>query len=946
MFLLDCVAGSPTRWRNCLTRPRGAEIRQMLKEKNNGTTSRARFVDATRRRWFAGIWATLFLLLMANARAAQRQVLGGHLVGAVSAFSLQPIGTLPGSTNLDFVIGLPLRNTDALADLLDQLYDPSKPQYHHWLTPDEFATQFGPTEQDYQGVVDFAKSSGFTITGTHPNRTLLDVRGSVTDIEKALGVKLRVYQHPSEAREFYAPDVEPSLDLTIPILHIGGLDNYVVPHPLSTLASPRSNGTSGVPSAGSGPSGTYRGDDFRAAYAPGVSLNGAGQVVGLVEFDGYHTSDITKYESAAKLPTANLTNVLVDGFHGTPTTNAFQVLEVSLDIEMVISMAPGLREVVVYEAPEKRNPIDLLNRIATDNLARQISCSWGFGNDDTFDQVYQQYAAQGQSFFQASGDNGAFNASWPDQQQADTPYVTLVGGTTLTTGSGVAWKSETVWNWNTGTAPEDTNDASGGGISTTYLIPSWQQDLSMSSSKGSTTHRNIPDVAMAADNIYVVYNNGSIATDIGGTSIATPLWAGFAALANEQAVTNHQPALGFINPAIYAIGVGSNYTACFHDIKTGNNETFFSSTRFSAVTGYDLCTGWGTPTGSNLINALVGVTNLSFAALCRDVTTNADVSCGANVPVEAVDNGSYSTLGAIVSRTLSPPGPYPRGVTQVTLTVSDDHGNSSSCSAFVTVIDDIPPSITCSGDIVTNVPTAVTKLIVTYATPSTSDDCGVQSVICSPASGSSFRLGTTPVICTAIDVGGNTNTCTFNVTVVQGGSNVCLYTLGGTNATLAAKGGSKHVRVKVIGAGCSWSAASNDPFITITSGTNGTASGKVSYIVPGNTNTTPLSGTMTIAGQTFTVNQAAGGCTFKLSPRSARIKAAGRATTVKVRPNFSDCAWTAVSNDSFITITNGASGFGKGAVSYVIPANTSTNTLTGSITVAGQTFTITQGGVK
>ena len=183
---------------------------------------------------FAWIWAAALLLLIADARAAEIQVLHGHVVRAVTELHLQSMGKLASSTNLDLVIGLPLRNQEALANLLQQQYAPTSPQYHHWLTPDEFTAKFGPTEQDYQAVVEFAKVNGFTITGTHPNRTLLDVRGSVANIERTFRVALLTYQHPSEAREFYAPDIEPSLDLTVPISHVTGLDNYTVPRSLYT----------------------------------------------------------------------------------------------------------------------------------------------------------------------------------------------------------------------------------------------------------------------------------------------------------------------------------------------------------------------------------------------------------------------------------------------------------------------------------------------------------------------------------------------------------------------------------------------------------------------------------------------------------------------------------------------------------------------------------------
>ena len=188
---------------------------------------------------FAGAGVVLSLVLITNnARAAERQVLRGHVVSAVAELNLQPVGRLASSTNLDLAISLPLRNQDALTNLLQQQYAPTSPQYHHWLTPEEFAERFGPSEKDYQAVIEFAKSNGFTVTGTHSNRTLLDVRASAGNIERVFRVRLLAYQHPTEAREFYAPDVEPSLDLTVPVLRVTGLDNYSVPRPMSIQASP------------------------------------------------------------------------------------------------------------------------------------------------------------------------------------------------------------------------------------------------------------------------------------------------------------------------------------------------------------------------------------------------------------------------------------------------------------------------------------------------------------------------------------------------------------------------------------------------------------------------------------------------------------------------------------------------------------------------------------
>ena len=258
--------------------------------------------------------------------------------------------------------------------MLKQISDPTSLNFRHYLTPEQFAEMFGPTEKDYEALVAFATSQGFVVTGRHPNRMLLSVSASAADIEKALHVTMRVYQHPTEARTFYAPDVEPSLDLAVPVLSISGLDDYSLPRP-RLHATPLAKAQNASPNAGSGPGGTYMGKDFRAAYVPDSSLNGSGQIVGLLQFDGYTASDITYYENLAGLPSITLSNVLIDGASGSPSGGGGEV-EVSLDIEMAISMATNLSKVMVYMAPNPSPWEDILNRMATDNLAKQLSCSW------------------------------------------------------------------------------------------------------------------------------------------------------------------------------------------------------------------------------------------------------------------------------------------------------------------------------------------------------------------------------------------------------------------------------------------------------------------------------------------------------------------------------------------------------------------------------------------
>jgi subtilase family serine protease len=533
--------------------------------------------------------ATFGLVLVPLAmEAAPRKELPGHV--PPQAATAQRLGAPPSAQELDLALGLPLRNREMLTHWLEQLYNPLSAQYRHFLTANEFASNFGPTEEDYAAVRRFAQAHGFSVTRTHPNRTLLDVTASVRDIEQAFHVRMALYQHPTENRSFYAPDREPSVEPEVPLLSISGLDNAVLPRPASLNEKPQGSAT---PDEGSGPAGYYWGYDFRNAYAPGVELTGAGQAVGLFEMASYFSNDITAYEAKTKLPDVPVTNIMVDDFTNAP---GYGTLEVSLDIEMAIAMAPGLSKVLVYEG---LTPIDILNQMATDNLAAQLSCSWDFSPvDANTEQVFEQFAAQGQSMFQASGDTGAMTNSPPSP--TDDPWVTSVGGTTLATGAAASWMGEKAWN---GNSEHEGNHASAGGVSTTWAIPIWQQGLDMSQNQGSTTWRNIPDVAMVADMIWIIASNGN-QYPVNGTSASAPLWAGFMALANEQRTATGQPPVGFANPMLYELARGPDYTTLFHDVTTGNNTNLSVNYEFFAQAGYDLCTGWGTPNGSNLLNAL------------------------------------------------------------------------------------------------------------------------------------------------------------------------------------------------------------------------------------------------------------------------------------------------------------------------------------------------------
>lgn len=546
-------------------------------------------------------------------------MLHGHVPPAIARFHLQPIDRVPATNRLNLAIGLPLRNEDALNQLLREIYDPASTNYHRYLTSEQFTERFGPTARDYEVVKNFIRSNGLTVTATYGNRLVLDVAGPTMAVEQAFHVTLRTYRHPTEARNFFAPDTEPVVDAALPVVDIQGLSDYSRPHPklhrMDTAAVAKA-----MPQNGSAPDGTgsYFGNDFRNAYVPGTALTGAGQMVGLLEFDGFYSNDIVAYAMAAENGRTNIPiqTVLIDGVSGTPGYSGIPNAnaEVSLDIEMAIAIAPGLTKVVVFEGNLQNDVLNTM--LAASNTVKNLSSSWGWngGPSTTTDAIFENMDAVGQSFLNASGDSDAFttgagsvngvdNTSLEDAPSS-SPYITQVGGTTLTTGANAVYTSETVWNWG-----YDSNAGgyvgSSGGISSYYSIPSWQTNINnMAGRGGSTSFRNIPDVALTADNIYVDYDNGS-SGEFGGTSCAAPLWAGFTALVNQQAFTLGKPTVGFLNPAIYTIAAGSNYAACFNDVTTGNNTSSNSPNLFYATNGYDLCTGWGTPAGQNLINALV-----------------------------------------------------------------------------------------------------------------------------------------------------------------------------------------------------------------------------------------------------------------------------------------------------------------------------------------------------
>jgi kumamolisin len=369
-----------------------------------------------------------------------------------------------------------------------------------------------------------------------------------------------------------------------------------------------------------------------------------------------------------------------------------------------IGVAPGLASLVMYIGS---SDTAIISAMTTHNpLPTTISCSWGWTPADptTLNPYFEKMATQGQNFFAASGDDSTWKASgdasaWP----ADNAYIVSVGGTDLVTASaGGAWKSETAWA------------DSGGGISPDGIaIPAWQQlsGVINSTNKGSTTLRNGPDVSANANFTYYTCadQEACLANEYGGTSFAAPIWAAYTALVNQQLASITQPPVGFLNPTIYAQNVTSIYDTDFHDITSGTSGSY------SAVTGYDLVTGWGSPNGVALINALAPIATsptFAFSASPSSVSMVQGSSGTSTITSTELDgfdsavalSASGQPTGVTVRFSTNPIAAPGTGTSTVTLTVASNTATST-----------YPITITGIGGGITQ--TATISLVVTAPAP-------------------------------------------------------------------------------------------------------------------------------------------------------------------------------------------------------------------------------------
>jgi kumamolisin len=558
------------------------------------------------------------------------------------------LNNVAADTEIQLTFLLPLRNQQELQELIDRIYDPTDQKYYgKYFSSKKFVERFSPTQEDYDAVIAYAQSIGLTVRNMHPNRTLLNVSGTASNIESAFNLQFHNYLLPL-GRQFYAPNKDPEVPASIAriIAGIVGLDNYAQWRPFHIIKETVDLSSTAPQAFPSGPGGSFAPADLVKAYnLSQVPATGSNQTIALFQLASYQASDINAYTKFFGLPSAKLHDILVDGgsFGG-------DNLEVALDIELALALAPD-STIYVYEGPNStQGVLDTYNRIATDNVAKQVSTSWGLGEDRVSSQyrqaenaIFQQMAAQGQTIYSASGDFGAYD-DYPSQSlvvddPSSQPYMVSVGGTRLTVNSATgAYQSETVWNNGAG------RGASGGGVSNAWPIPSWQTNVSTASSQ---TQRNVPDVALDGDpnTGYAVYFHGQW-TVVGGTSCAAPLWASFTACVNQKLAALQHPVLGFANPKFYAIGKGGTHTTNFHDVTTGDNLFYH------ATMGYDNATGWGSFNGANLFESLTNSTIEPFTVQITSPASGSNVNGVVTFSATATDTVPISKIEFYVDSVL------------------------------------------------------------------------------------------------------------------------------------------------------------------------------------------------------------------------------------------------------------------------------------------------------
>jgi len=468
------------------------------------------------------------------------------------------------------------------------------------LSREQYAASYGADPADVAKVAAFAASYGLVLVDTSLARCSMLVSGTASQFAAAFGAHIEQSEHEHGMFRSRSGALTVPADLNGIVLGVFGIDNAPLAEPRYQIGAVVDEQTVNAADA------SYTAPQVAAAYDFPAGVDGSGECIALIELGGgYRSADIKKYFQQLKLPVPTVKTIAVDGGRNAPTNANGADAEVMLDIEVAGAVAPKAL-IAVYFAPNTdQGFLDAITTAIHDTTHKPsvISISWGAPEKDwsgqtlsAFDQAFQSAAALGVTVCCAAGDAGSGDEN-PDQGTPDglahvdfpgsDPYVLCCGGTRLEA-TGRAISSETVWD------DDPLRSATGGGVSDTFALPSYQQDAGVpaSANPGGRVGRGVPDVAGNADPAtgYLVRIDGG-SYIVGGTSAVAPLWAGLVALMNQRL---GRP-VGFLNPLLYG-GIGES--GAFHDITVGNNGAY------TAQAGWDACTGWGSPDGGKLLQAL------------------------------------------------------------------------------------------------------------------------------------------------------------------------------------------------------------------------------------------------------------------------------------------------------------------------------------------------------
>jgi kumamolisin len=548
------------------------------------------------------------------------------------------LGRLDSSKTLSVDFVLPLTNAAGAANYAGHVSVPGDPLYGAYLTPSEFVSRYGADKADFDAVIDWAAKNHLAVTDTDSSRTLVAVSANVSVIETALSVHFYKFREPG-GHKFFSADSQPKIPASIAsrLAAVIGLSDYALLKPLyhvldpSDRAAAAASGLIGPDSSGYGHGhyGAYDASDLNIGYGmPNETFNGSGQTLAVYEEGGFFPQDPVRYEAYNGLPAVQIVDRNVNNYGG-DVDDLGVATEAALDIEMENAVDPEAKQIIVYEDGDSFDTslLNVLAAVADDDATPILSISYGLDEKeqgsaqiDAEAQYLLRLADEGITVLAAAGDNGCVGDADSGLNVIDPgsdPFVTCVGGTSLYEFGNSSYLGEETWN-HLGIG----GGATGGGVSAVWSIPDYQvvdgNSIAVPNG-GSWTNRNLPDVAAVGDPLTPVdvacsaYAGNWVA--VGGTSVSTPIWAGYIGLVNQARADTNLPRIGFANPAIYGIGTDPVLAAAdFHDIIDGNNgnAALFDEAGYSAGLGFDDVTGFGSMIGDQLL------TDLASAAY-RDV---------------------------------------------------------------------------------------------------------------------------------------------------------------------------------------------------------------------------------------------------------------------------------------------------------------------------------------